>query len=173
MNDDELIAALRVKAANVESRAPASIAALERTEAALGFSIDPFLRRVYLEVGDGAVGPGYGTLPLEGEESLASTYTNVCADDWPKELLPVWNWGDAIWSCVDTAGRLVTIDDVGEPMLTDFTTRTWLRAWVDGVHLWNELFDDKEVTILDPFTRKPVTTKARNVVKGRPWVPQR
>lgn len=171
MRDDEILAALRVKAAEIESRGPVSPAAVKRVEEVLGFSIDAFLRRAYLEVGDGGFGPGGGALPLEGGESLSSTYADDRNGHWPKGLLPVWDWGDATWSCVDLDGRIVTTDDVGGPTLTDFTTRTWLCAWLDGVDLWNEIFEDKEATILNPFTRKPVVTKVRGIAKGKPWLP--
>jgi hypothetical protein len=57
----------------------------------------------------------------------------------------------------------------GGPALTHFTTRSWLQAWVNGVDLWNELYDDKEGTIINPFTRKPVATRMRGTAKGRPW----
>jgi hypothetical protein len=167
--DDTLIEALRLRAAEGEHQAPASPTALKDAEEALGFTIEPFLRRVYIEVSDGAVGPGHGALPLVGRESLASTYAAFRTGGWPRGLLPVWDWGDAVWSCVDGNGHIVTMDDVGLPTLTDFTTRTWLRAWVDGVDVWEQIFDDKEATIINPFTRKPVVTKVRGTAKGRPW----
>jgi len=169
VTDDKLILALRSKVAKREHRAPASLAALKAAEEALGFSIDPFLGRVYTEVSDGVVGPGHGALSLVGRETLVSTYAAFRLGRWPKGLLPVWDWGDAIWSCVDTDGHIVTADDAGPPTLTDYTTRTWLRAWLDGVDLWRQIFDDKEATIINPFNGKPVVTKVRGTPKGRPW----
>ena len=177
--DDTLLEALREKAALVvagsltsgarEHRPPASCDAVVSAETALGFALDPFLRRAYLDVCDGGIGPGYGSLPVTGEESLSSVYASFRGGAWPPGLLPVWDWGDAAWSCVDLSGRIVTHDDVAGATVTDFTTRSWLSAWIDGVDLWTELYDDKEATILNPFTRKPVVTKVRGVAKGRPW----
>jgi hypothetical protein len=145
---------------------------IARAETDLGFRLDPFLRRVYAEVSDGGIGPGYGLLPLSGERTLTSVYADFRSHGWSEKLLPAWDWGDAIWSCVDGGdpeGHIVTHDDAGGSMLTNFTTRSWLQAWVDGVDLWKELYEDKEATIINPFTRKPVATKVRGTAKGRPW----
>ncbi len=176
--DDALIAALRSRAASIhrtdvvspqELRAPASEETIASTEAELGFSLDPFLRRVYGEVANGGFGPGYGCLPLTGPQSLSSVYADFRSGAWPEKLLPVWDWGGALWSCVDFQGRIVTHDDVAGPILTNFTVRSWLKAWTESINLWNELYEDKEETIINPFTRKPVATKVRGKAKGRPW----
>jgi hypothetical protein len=82
--------------------------------------------------------------------------------------LPVWDWGGAVWSCVDPEGRIITHDDVGGRTLTCFKTRTWLRAWVDDVDLWKEIYEDRDSTIVNPFTRQPVATKVRGTAKGWP-----
>lgn len=166
-DDDALMALLRTRRGD-DLPPPVPLAAMKQAEQDMGVSLDPFLRRVYLEVGDGGFGPGYGARPLRGVESVASTYAGFRAGGWPARLLPVWDWGDAIWSCVDPAGHVVTHDDVGPPTQTEFTTRTWLRAWLDGVNLWEQIYD-KEATILNPFTRKPTLTKVRGTARGRPW----
>lgn len=176
-SDDALIGILRERAASPRRtdtsppavRRPASPEAVTLAEAAIGFSLDRFLIRVYLEVSDGGIGPGYGSLALAGDESLPSVYAEFRAGNWPEKLAPIWNWGDAIWSCVDPEGRVVTHDGVAGPTVTDFTVRSWLWAWTEGVDLWKELYEDKEATILNPFTRKPITTKVRGSAKGRPW----
>jgi hypothetical protein len=176
--DDELIAALRERAESPkptgtptarERRPPASEESVVKVEAALGFRLDPLLRRIYREVCDGGVGPGYGSLPLMGSESVLSKYENFRSGSWPEKLLPVWDWGCACWSCVDLEGRIVTKDE-GSQTLTDFTTSTWLQAWVGGVDLWKEIYEDKDATIINPFTRKPVATRVRGTAKGRPWL---
>lgn len=168
LEDDDLIGLLRSRTEG-KCRPPVSLAALKQAEEGLGMPLDPFLGRVYLEISDGGFGPGYGARPLVGVESVVSTYADFRVGGWPTRLLPVWDWGDAIWSCVDPHGHVVTMDDVGPPTQTDFTTRTWLRAWLDGVNLWEEIYDDKEATILNPFTRKPIVTKVRGTARGRPW----
>jgi len=177
MGDDDLIDALRERFESSkrtdtptpnERRPPASEESAVTAEAALGFRLDPFLRRVYREVCDGGVGPGYGSLPLLGDESVVSMYENFRSGAWPENLMPVWDWGSACWSCVDLEGRIVTHDEAG-PTLTNFTTRTWLDSWVGGIDLWKEIYEDKDSTIINPFTRKPVSVKVRGTAKGRPW----
>jgi hypothetical protein len=103
-----------------------------------------------------------------GSESVVSTYEKLRLGSWPEKLIPVWDWGGAAWSCVDVDGQIVTHDESG-PTLTAFTTRTWLSAWVGGVDLWKEIYDDRDATIVNPFTRKPIATKVRGTAKGRPW----
>jgi hypothetical protein len=176
--DDELVAALHGRAESAkptdtptprERRPPASEETVMKAEVVLGFRLDPLLRRIYREVCDGGIGPGYGSLPLMGNESVLSMYENFRSGSWPEKLMPVWDWGGACWSCVDLEGRIVTNDEHG-PTLTDFTTRTWLKAWVGGVDLWKEIYEDKDATIINPFTKKPIATKVRGTAKGRPWL---
>jgi hypothetical protein len=179
--DSVLLESLRAKSASERARVggaplrlPASEGEVRGAESRIGFRLPPLLRRVYAEVSDGGLGPGYGLLSLKGEDSLLSKYAEFRTQGWPETLLPCWDWGDAIWSCVDTSdpeNRIVTHDDVAGPTLTDFTLRSWLRAWADGVDLWKELYDDKDATIVNPFTRRPAPTKVRGVAKGRPWSP--
>jgi len=64
------------------------------------------------EVSNGGIGPGYGSLPLTGPDSIATMYASFRSGSWPDSLVPVWDWGDAVWSCVDREGRVVTHDDV-------------------------------------------------------------
>lgn len=176
--DDELLERLRAEAppprvrAPVARVAPASEEVVAAVERAAGGPLDSFLRRVYREVADGGIGPGYASLPLAGDESVLSTYAafrsaGPAAGDWPEGLLPIWDWGCATWSCVDPAGSVVTSDQ-GRLTLTPFNVRSWLRAWLEGVDLWSEIYEDERATILDPFTRRPVLTK-KGAARGRPW----
>ena len=200
ITDDSLLALLveARRKAGVLGTGPATMAAVSAAEAELGFSLHPLLIRVYTEVADGGIGPGYGLLPLgaraasglrppaaaarAGASSLCGTYRtlrtggheNEWPRRWPEQLLPLWDWGGAIWTCLDVvspAGDIVTHDDVAGATLTVFHLRTWLAAWVSGVDLWKEIYDDKVATILNPFTRKPVETKVRGAAKGTPWRP--
>lgn len=165
-----MIERLRGWAAESGAAGPATADALAAAEGALGFALPPTLRRVYAEVSSAGAGPG-SALPLAGgSASLVGTYALFREGRWPDRLLPVWDWGDAIWSCVDARDRAVT-SEASTLTLTDFTVATWLEAWLDGVDLWSELFADREATILDPFTRTPVVTRVRGVALGRPWPP--
>src|SRR5262245_42422182 len=80
----------------------------------LGFSLPPLLKGLYLTIGNGGWGPGYGLLGLTGgapddvgNTALSSyrsrrswTYSNP-SERWPEKLIPICNWGCAIYSCVD------------------------------------------------------------------------
>jgi len=188
--DDELLAHLQEKISDAATRTditsepspsarpPATPGVIAATEASLGSPLHPFLKRVYAEVADGGFGPGYGLLSLEpieagpDQRSLLSVYKDFRAGGWPESLLPLWDWGGAAWSCLDAGshdGIIVTHDDVVGPTETAFTIRSWLKAWVTGVDLWKEIYEDKEATIINPFTKKPVTTKVRGRAKGKTW----
>jgi len=189
--DETLLARLRTRAMDpltrTDARAstdsllypPAPPEAIASVEACLGFALHPFLKRIYLEVANGGFGPGYGLLSLAdsgGEsdrDSLSSVYLEFHDDDWPEKLLPLWDWGGAAWSCLDgnsSEGTIVTHDDVDGATKTSFNLRSWLQAWVDGVDLWKEIYEDKDAILMNPFTRKPVSTKVRGVAKGVPFL---
>lgn len=78
MNEDRLIEAIRARAARSELRndfadrfvielgAPATTAAIDKAERAIGYALHPFHRRLLTEVGNGGFGPGYGLVGLPG-----------------------------------------------------------------------------------------------------------
>ena len=101
---------------------------LAQAEAQLGFGLPSFLRRLYLEVGNGGFGPGYGLFPLHDHslsstpltDSLVAAYLGMrsmsqkdidehWADDevkpslWPERVLTMCDWGCNIYSCLNCA----------------------------------------------------------------------
>ena len=99
---------------------------LAYTEALLDFELPSFLRRLYLEVGDGGFGPGYGLFPLDDDrsgetihsDSLLVAYLSMrsmsqkdidehYADEeekpalWPERVLILCDWGCNIYSCLN------------------------------------------------------------------------
>jgi cell wall assembly regulator SMI1 len=87
---------------------PATEEEVTQAEMQLGFALPSLLRRVYLEVGNGGFGPGYGFYPLNthhlSTDSLVTTYLGMrslsqkdidehWADDevkpslWPEQVL--------------------------------------------------------------------------------------
>lgn len=83
-------------------------------EEALGFALPPLLKRIYVEIGNGGFGPGYGLYGLstglaEGRypAALEALYAALRKEPpegmspWPEGLLPVCTWGCAIDSYVD------------------------------------------------------------------------
>jgi len=78
--------------------APATPVAIEQAEDELGFSLPPELRRLYLEVGDGAFGPSTGLLPIA---AVAARYRSIAEEvprtqAWPDRLLPLVDDGSVI-----------------------------------------------------------------------------
>jgi hypothetical protein len=93
---------------------PATAALVDAAEETLGFALPPLLRRIYLEVGNGGFGPGYGLLGVLGG-AVDDTGRNIIdlyrmfrepeRDDpmwqWPAQLLPICHLGCAMYGCVD------------------------------------------------------------------------
>ncbi len=148
---------------------------LAATEARLGFPLPRLLARVYTEVADGGFGPGYGLLSLASRESdersLSSVYLEFRAGDWLERLLPLWDWGCAMWSCLDgrSDGGAIVTSNQGEFTMTHFTLHSWLHAWTTDVDLSREIFEASEVTRMgiNPFTKKPMVFHGGPRSKGR------
>jgi hypothetical protein len=111
MTEDELVAALGASAARTARAGlhpPASLQEVEEAERAIGLRLHPPLRRLHLEVANGGFGPRGAMLGLPGGYDNA-TFRDVVeayrafADDpeHPGELVPVLDWGCAIWTLVD------------------------------------------------------------------------
>lgn len=136
---------------------PASAEEVEVAEARLGFALPESLRQVYLYVGNGGFGPGYGLLGLPGgavnEDQLncVSLYESFCMRDpddphwrWPESLLPVGHLGCAMYACVDCATEEAAIvwfepnpHEDGELWTDSFiplavSLESWLTHWLDG-----------------------------------------
>jgi hypothetical protein len=165
---------------NSIARPVADEQALARAEQSIGQRLPSFLRSVYREVGDGGFGPGYGLLPLLSlgketrEDSVVALYNAFCSVDpedpawrWPSTLVPFCDWGCAIRSCVDCSsdeGAVVTFDpnshELGQPtesalVQTHSTLRGWFSDWIDGVTIWDIMFESgPRTSIINPFTGK-------------------
>ena len=75
LNQDEQALVERVKSfvltvplRSASHAPPVSESDLVRAEALLGFGLPPLLRQLYLHVGNGGYGPGYGLYPLDKAE---------------------------------------------------------------------------------------------------------
>jgi hypothetical protein len=164
MNDDELIVAVKrlvsegeylylpgaaeVLAAPV--RPPASAEAVDHAEKLIGHGLPPLLRRLYLEVGNGGFGPGFGILGVRGGHGDDSRHTAVeLYEAWKpgqsadtKKLFPVCYWGCAIYSLVDCATTDGTMwgwdpnpvppNDLQKALFIEsITLHGWLERWLD------------------------------------------
>ena len=82
---------------------------LEAFERAIGFKLPELLRALYLNVGNGGFGPEYGIVGIEGGATLDGCTLETCYQNrielesqnsvwrWPKQLLPLANWGNSFW----------------------------------------------------------------------------
>ncbi len=127
--------------------------AVAEAEATIGQPLPPLLRRLYLEVANGGVGPGYGILGLRGGHRDDTRRTSLDlyrqAHEGPEawwpflapSLLPICHWGCAIYSFIDCSavdGPMWGWDP--NPGPTDETALfpsyvglgEWLEKWIDG-----------------------------------------
>jgi hypothetical protein len=125
---------------------PAPTAAVEEAEALAGVPLPPLLRRLYLEVGNGGFGPGYGVLGLRGGHtvhngeialnSLKRSYEWPA--DGPAAPMLLCDWGCAITSTVDLAdGQMWGSDpnpapqDVPCSFPQHLSLTEWFARWVE------------------------------------------
>ena len=127
-------------------QSPATAAAIEDAEASLGVALPPLLRRLYVEIGNGGFGPGYGVLGLVGGATDSRGHSAIDLHRrWPTEttevLLPICHWGCGIYSLIECApdpGRMwgcdPNADSGGDGPLRDaeLDFHGWLTLWVEG-----------------------------------------
>lgn len=108
---------------------PASPRAVRRFERRVGAPLPPLLRRLYLEVGDGGFGPGYGLIGLDDPERKRGAA--------PRMLL--CHWGCGITSDLDLAdGQVWGSDPNPAPPGVPYsypqglTITEWFARWLDG-----------------------------------------
>jgi hypothetical protein len=133
-------------------------------EERLGFPFPPLLKRIYIEIGNGGFGPGYGLIGLTGGvpddtgSTAPETYNQFRGGDrsdptwrWPHGLLPICHWGCAILSCIDCTDpnfrmRIFDpnlrqgnwVDDCFFEESDGFGI--WIRAWAYGTDLWDAMY---------------------------------
>ena len=155
----------------------------------LGFSLPPFLVEVYQAVGNGGFDPAFGLIGLPGGyaddagRSIVERYhayrlpaPNDQDQEWPERFVPVCDWGCAIVSCVDCgSGPVVTFDPAelrsGSPISSCLvqshsSVAAWLDDWARGVRLWDKMFEDdsdSERTVINPFTKEPLSIRKRRL----------
>jgi hypothetical protein len=117
-------------------------AAVTKAELLLGHKLPGLLRRLYLEIGNGGFGPGYGILGLDGghtdDQGRNAVDLYATWPDLPPGVLPLCHWGEAIYSlvdCRDPGGGMWGFDPNpgGPPLFRDTEDfAAWLGRWVDG-----------------------------------------
>ncbi|GLF99606.1 SMI1/KNR4 family protein [Streptomyces yaizuensis] len=192
MNDfEELIA--RVAAASAAGgrlRPPVSAAELAEAERALGFPLHPLLAALYWRVGNGGFGPDEAVLPLSrvpgpaAEAGAVDEYTDRTPPSeaepwwsWPEGVLPILDWGCAMFACVDCRSpdgtvllfepNAITDEDVSTAWFVDAgSLAAWLETWLDGRGWYEEEAPDGD-SGMAPWTEGP-SRLAQDRQTGRP-----
>ena len=194
MDNDQLVAAIRKRAVDTSARtdcvdikcpelgALASPEVVLEAQRAMGCILHPLHRRLFEEVANGGFGPGYGLIGLPGGtldsegRSLVELREILWIDSetpMPHPVVPLCDWGGAIWSCLDSeTGAVLTMDEDG---LTDMgqSFSSWLENWVSGVSLWSERVVHEERIFINPFTKMPMKDQVPIKIVGTPYVPRR
>jgi hypothetical protein len=125
---------------------PAPPAAIAAAEALAGRPLPPLLGRLYLQVGNGGFGPGYGLLGLPGghttDGTTAVTYLERSGGRFqPGPVVPLLlcDWGCGITSQLDLADGQVwgsdpnpAPEDVRCSFPQAMTIADWFARWLDG-----------------------------------------
>jgi hypothetical protein len=139
---------------------PVTLEIIQSVEKQLGFRLPDILRNIYMKVGNGGFGPGYGLIGVsEGAsddqgntiEILYHLYHKDEPSDpnwnWPKGLVPICYWGCAIYSCIDCnrPNAPVIVFDPNEHeehkswdtsfILQRASFEEWIEAWLNGSDL--------------------------------------
>lgn len=152
---EQLVGRVAAKAAESERLQPSvSAEALDEAEQRLGFRLHPLLAALYVEVGNGGFGPMDSLLPLTGgsnpagEEAVVEGYLGrIPPEDadtwwsWPKGVLPILDWGCAMFACVDCRSENGTVllfepnaisgKDLSRAWFVDAgSLAEWLETWL-------------------------------------------
>jgi hypothetical protein len=138
---------------------PVAAKALQAAERVIGAKLPELLRAIYLKVGNGGFGPEYGIVGIKGGAKLDGYTLEACYQKmlklekensvwrWPRQLLPVANYGCGMWSCVDCAYQKLPMvlwdpnnldaDLDGADARLNWGNAFWdqglsLKAWLEG-----------------------------------------
>jgi hypothetical protein len=168
MTDEELLVAIGKRAAIAETRTdyaktrprkvapPATQELIGNTERELGFPLYPFHRRLFEAVGNGGFGPGDGLIGTAGgaldvEGRSLSELRRALWPDSHLKVVPLCDWGDGIWACIDVVtGAVLTMSEFG---LMDTDQMVILE----------------DTRIQNPRTREWITVAGVKGMKGKPY----
>lgn len=129
-------------------------------EANLGFDLPPLLRDIYIGVGNGGVGPGYGLIGIDCgrpfhpgiSSDLVGLYRSFRRrpsrdEPWAAGLLPICHWGCSYFSYIDCAlpaAPVMALDEDSHghgPWGCAFSLHAasfeeWMERWIGGEVLW-------------------------------------
>jgi hypothetical protein len=148
--------------------APVEPGALAAAEAELGFALPEPLRRVYLEVADGGVGPGRGILPLAAAltayRAVRAEPPNELEQEWPATMLPVVDH-EGEYDCVDVATGAVMACESDEVEVEDEvlygmsfrqlagSVEAWLTEWLDTPSAQEQMVATMQTSMVEEARR--------------------
>lgn len=111
---------------------------MAKAEEAIGYPLPALLRRLYLEVGNGRFGPGYGISDVNRLIRAREDYCPNPESTVPPALIWIYEFGCDIWSLVDCrerAGRMWVWDGNrehgSELFQQDQTLTDWFALWLE------------------------------------------
>jgi len=138
---------------------PVSNDELVDAEKSLGFQLPALLQNIYLHIGNGGFGPGFGLLALN--KKGANNYHMNLVDwylerknfshpdypNWPKQFITICDWGDCIVSEMDWTSPQASIyrfngDQYGSKPFEEVmncespSLQKWLEDWVNNDPLY-------------------------------------
>jgi hypothetical protein len=153
---------------------------LDEDERRLGFPLPPLFKRIYMDVGNGGFGPGYGLLgmsngaPDDFGKTAPESYSLRRQGDpdnrdwfWPDALLPICHWGCAIYSCINCRDSNFPMQIFDPNVHQDSDWRdayfdeapsfdSWIREWAEGEDLWDDMYGDNGRIRKILAARKPI-----------------
>ncbi|WP_314619981.1 SMI1/KNR4 family protein [Streptomyces stackebrandtii] len=154
--------AAKAKAASTDLPPTAGAEEVAEAETVLGFALPPLLASLYREVANGGYGPDYQLLPLVGPGRTAlSEYRSERSASaegetpyWPAGVLPILDWGCAMYAAVDCLSETATVllfepnamtDDGAAAWFVDAgSLAEWLETWLAGTGWYREDADEYE-----------------------------
>lgn len=167
-NNMNLIQQIKTRALNSETRIDMhigvtelppvlSIKDIEKFEQEIGYPLPELLKQLFLQIGNGGFGPGYGLFPLisDKEENMlnfSQDFVDCQFDFWKTSHIPLVHWGCGIYTFMDLdqpEAQLQVFDgnnyDEEDPQFNGVfniphNLESFLQAWVDDVDLWKQMF---------------------------------
>ena len=111
------------------------------------------LKRLYLEIGNGGFGPGYGLFGVKG--GFADDVTGMTVEDlyrehqdwgdwWPTGLVPICDWGCTMGAAIDCTTPAADVVFIGDrsPLLMPQGVgfAAWMEDWGNGIDLFNPVY---------------------------------